>query len=296
MDRLDAMRVILAVVDAGSLSAGSRALGSPLPSVSRKVAELERYLGTNLLVRTSRNIQLTDAGRDYVQAARRIIADLEETERRASGEYQTPRGELSITMPIEFGVRHVIPIALAFIEEHPEVTLKLITSDRLVHMVDEHVDVAIRLGHLPDSALFAVKAGEFRLIACASPGYLERQGAPASPRDLPDHDGIMFGPLPMFWGYCIDGEDMMCTPRPRVTVNSAAGNLAAASSFRSASTSRRSILIALRSSPAFWRTSASVISLALPSPMSCRFPSRCRRRSQEAPPRLSTFKNNPSPS
>ncbi|MGQ3290511.1 MULTISPECIES: LysR substrate-binding domain-containing protein [Sphingopyxis] len=221
------MRVLLAVVDAGSLSAGSRALGSPLPSVSRKVAELERYLGTNLLVRTSRNIQLTDAGRDYVEAARRIIADLEETERRASGEYQTPRGELSITMPIEFGVRHVIPIALAFIDEYPEVTLNLITSDRLVHMVDEHVDVAIRLGHLPDSALFAVKAGEFRLIACASPAYLDRRGAPTSPRELSGHDGIMFGPLPMFWGYRIDGEDVMCTPRPRVSVNSAAGNLAA---------------------------------------------------------------------
>lgn len=200
MDRLDSTRVILAVVDAGSLSAGSRALGSPLPSVSRKAAEIERYLGTNLLVRTSRSIQLTDAGRGYVEAARRIIADLEETERRASGEYQTPRGELSITMPIEFGVLHVIPIALAFIEEYPEVTLKLVTSDRLVHMVDEHVDVAIRLGHLPDSALFAVKAGEFRLITCASPAYLERFEPPSGPRDLPQHDGILFGPLPMFWG------------------------------------------------------------------------------------------------
>lgn len=91
---------------------------------------------------------MTDAGRDYVEAARRIIADLEETERRASGEYQTPRGELSITMPIEFGVRHVIPIALAFIEEYPEVTLNLITSDRLVHMVDEHVDVATDRHHI----------------------------------------------------------------------------------------------------------------------------------------------------
>jgi DNA-binding transcriptional LysR family regulator len=221
------MRVILAVVEAGSLSAGSRALGSPLPSVSRKVAELERYLGTNLLVRTSRHIQLTDAGRDYVEAARRIIADLEETERRASGEYHTPRGELSITMPIEFGVRHVIPIALAFIEEYPEVTLKLVTSDRLVHMVDEHVDVAIRLGHLPDSALFAVKAGEFRLITCASPTYLDRCGTPTGPRDLPQHVGILFGPLPMFWSYRVEDEDVMCLPRARVTVNSAAGNLAA---------------------------------------------------------------------
>lgn len=228
MDRLDAMRVILAVVDAGSLSAGSRKLGAPLPSVSRKVAELERYLGANLLVRTSRNIQLTDAGRDYVEAARRIIADLEETERRASGEYQTPRGELTITMPVEFGARHVMPIALSFMAEYPEVTLNLITSDRLVHMIDEQVDVAIRLGHLADSALYAVKAGEFRLITCASPQYLERHGAPAGPADLAQHDGIFFGPPPLFWNYRVDGEDMLCAPRTRIAVNSAAGNLAAA--------------------------------------------------------------------
>lgn len=228
MDRLDAMRVILAVVDAGSLSAGSRKLGAPLPSVSRKVADLERHLGTNLLVRTSRNIQLTDAGRDYVEAARRIIADVEEAERRASGEYQAPRGELTITMPVEFGGRHVVPVALAFIEEYPDVTLNLVTSDRIVPMVEEHVDVAIRLGHLTGSALYAVKAGEFRLITCASPAYLERCGAPRHPGELAAHDGIFFGARPVFWTFPVDDEDRMITPRPRVVVNSAKGNAAAA--------------------------------------------------------------------
>lgn len=228
MDRLDAMRVILAVVDAGSLSAGSRKLNAPLPSVSRKVADLEKHLGTNLLVRTSRNIQLTDAGRDYVEAARRIIADLDEAERRASGEYQTPRGELSITMPVEFGARHVMPIALAFIEEYPEVTLKLVASDRRVQMVEERVDVAVRLGHLADSALYAVRTGEFRLLTCASPRYLERRGTPQHPRDLADHDGILFGSKATFWTYHVDGEDMVVAPRPRVVVDTAAGNAAAA--------------------------------------------------------------------
>ncbi|WP_447749897.1 LysR family transcriptional regulator [Sphingopyxis fribergensis] len=228
MDRLDAMRVILAVVDAGSLSAGSRQLGAPLPSVSRKVADLERHLGTNLLVRTSRNIQLTDAGRDYVEAARRIIADLDEAERRASGEYQAPRGELAITMPVEFGARHVVPLALAFIEEYPEVTLKLVTSDRVVQMVEEHVDVAIRLGHLADSGLYAVKAGEFRLITCASPRYIERCGAPQHPSELAGHDGISFGPRPIFWTFAVDGEDRIIAPRTRVAVNTAASNAAAA--------------------------------------------------------------------
>lgn len=228
MDRLDAMRVILAVVDAGSLSAGSRKLGAPLPSVSRKVADLERHLGTNLLVRTSRNILLTDAGRDYVEAARRIVADVEEAERRASGEYQAPRGELTITMPVEFGARHVVSIALAFIEEFPEVTLKLVTSDRIVPMVEEHVDVAIRLGYLADSGLFAVKAGEFRLITCASPAYLERRGTPQHPDELAGHDGISFGPKQVFWTFAVDGAERVITPRPRVAVNTAASNLAAA--------------------------------------------------------------------
>lgn len=228
MDRLDAMRVILAVVDAGSLSAASRKLNAPLPSVSRKVADLERHLGTNLLIRTSRNIQLTDAGRDYVEAARRIIADLDEAERRASGEYHTPRGELTVTMPLEFGARHVMPIAMSFMAEYPEVTLNLVTSDRLVHMVDEQIDVAIRLGHLADSSLYAVKAGEFRLITCASPDYIERRGMPAAPSELSAHDGILFGTQQMFWSYRVDGADVICAPRARIAVNTAAGNLAAA--------------------------------------------------------------------
>jgi DNA-binding transcriptional LysR family regulator len=228
MDRLDAMRVILAVVDAGSLSAGSRKLGAPLPSVSRKVAELERHLGTNLVVRTSRNIQLTDAGRDYVEAARRIIADLDETERRASGEYQAPRGELAVTMPVEFGNRHVMPIALAFMKEYPEVRLRLVTSDRMLHLVEDQVDVAIRLGQLADSGLYAVKAGEFHLLTCASPAYLERHGAPSQPLELPHHDGILFGTHPMFWTYRVDGEDVVAAPRTRIFVNTAAANLQAA--------------------------------------------------------------------
>jgi DNA-binding transcriptional LysR family regulator len=228
MDRLDAMRVFLAVVDAGSLSAASRKLRTPLPSVSRKMAELERFLGTNLLIRTSRSIQLTDAGRDYLEAARRILADLEEAERRASGEYQTPRGELTVTMPVEFGTRYVMPLAMGFIEEHAEVTLKLVASDRVVHLVDEQVDVAIRLGQLADSALYAVKVGEFSLLTCATPAYLARHGTPAHPTELQGHDGILFEQGAKFWSFPVEGERLLSSPRARVTVNSAAANLAGA--------------------------------------------------------------------
>lgn len=228
MDRLDAMRVILAVVDAGSLSAGSRKLNAPLPSVSRKVAELERHLGTNLLVRTSRNVQLTDAGRDYVAAARRILADLDEAERRASGEYQTPRGELAVTMPVEFGLRHMMPIALSFMDEYPDVSLRLITVDRLVNLVEEQVDIAIRLGELADSGLYAVKVGEFRLITCASPDYLSRRGAPVRPADLGEHEGVSFGTREMFWTFRVEGADLSIEPRMRLTATTAAASRAAA--------------------------------------------------------------------
>ncbi|WP_255646677.1 LysR substrate-binding domain-containing protein [Inquilinus sp. Marseille-Q2685] len=222
------MRVLLAVVEAGSLSAGSRRLNAPLPSVSRKVADLERHLGANLIIRTNRNLQLTDAGRDYVDAARKIMADLEEAERRASGEYQAPRGTLTITMPVEFGSRYVLPIALDFMDRHPDVTLNLLSLDRSVHLVNEQVDIAIRLGDLPDSSLYAVKAGEFRLLTCASPAYLERHGAPEHPTDLSSHHGIMFNNRSFFWSFTVDGEQIEVAPPGRIEVNTAANCVAAA--------------------------------------------------------------------
>ncbi|MBY3516658.1 LysR family transcriptional regulator [Rhizobium laguerreae] len=228
MDRLEAMRILLAVVDAGSISAGSRKLNAPLPSVSRKVAELERQLGANLIVRTSRNLQLTDAGRDYVDAARKIMADLDEAERRASGEYQTPRGVLTITMPIEYGSRYVLPIALSFMDKYPEVSLNLLSLDRTVDLVSEQVDIAIRLGDLADSALHAVKVGEFRLLTCASPAYLKRHGMPERPGDLIDRDGIIFNKRTFFWRFDVDGTPMEAVPRTRLEVNTAANCVAAA--------------------------------------------------------------------
>lgn len=228
MDRFDAMRVLLAVVDAGSLSAGSRKLNAPLPSVSRKVAELERHLGCNLLIRTSRNLKLTEAGREFIEAARAIMADLEEAERRASGEYQTPRGTLTITAPLEFGSRYLLPIALDFMKEHPQVSLNLLSLDRSMHLVNERVDIAIRLGELADSSLYAVKVGEFRLLTCASPAYLEKHGVPQHPSDLPSHYGIMFNNRSFFWEYAVDGELIVAVPQCRVEVNAAANCVAAA--------------------------------------------------------------------
>ena len=215
MDRLDAMQVLLAVVDEGSLSAGSRKLKAPLPSVSRKVAELERHLGTRLLIRTSRNIQLTDAGRDYIDAARQIMAQIKEAELRASGEYEVPRGELRITVPDEFGHRIVLPPAYEFLSEQPEITLDILTSNSFVDLVEQQIDLGVRIGSLPDSSIYAVKVGAIRIMTCASPRYLDQKGIPKTPDDLVAHDAIELGNF-NHWAF---GRGVEATPARRVHAN-----------------------------------------------------------------------------
>jgi len=229
MDRLDAMEVLLAVVDAGSLSAGSRKLNAPLPSVSRKVAELERFLGTRLLIRTSRNIQLTDAGRDYVDAARQIVAQLKEAELRASGEYEVPRGTLTVTMPLAFGQLCMLPLAFDFLCEHPEVDLNVLAVDRVVHLAEEQVDIGVRLGELTDSSLYAIKVGTFRFVTCASPAYLARRGRPSTPEDLVNHDAAVCGTIEdTAWAFERDGRKVQGAPNARFRVNTNAGAVGAA--------------------------------------------------------------------
>jgi DNA-binding transcriptional LysR family regulator len=213
MDRLDAMQVLLAVVDAGSLSAGSRKLNAPLPSVSRKVAELERHLGTRLLIRTSRNVQLTDAGRDYVEAVRQIVAQVSAAESRAAGEYEVPRGELRITVTTAFGYKIALPLAYEFLREHPEITLNVFSTNRYVDLTEEHLDLGIRIGPLADSAMVAVKVGMIRVVTCASPEYLESRGTPLKPGDLVSHDIVQFGNLNAALGWTFpDREDQGVHP------------------------------------------------------------------------------------
>lgn len=221
MDRFDAMSVLLAVVEAGSLSAASRRLRAPLATVSRKVADLERHLGTRLLVRTARRVELTDAGRAYVAASRRILEQVEEAEREAAGEYSAPRGELHVTAPIMFGERHLLPIALPFIAEWPAITLRLALIDRQVNLAEEHVDVALRIGHLEDSGLVATRLGSVRRIICASPGYLARRGVPRAPGDLAQHDGVSFQGFAVSpeWRYRRDSSAFSAELRPRLAVN-----------------------------------------------------------------------------
>jgi DNA-binding transcriptional LysR family regulator len=228
MDRLDAMHVLLAVVDAGSLSAASRKLNAPLPSVSRKVADLERHLGTRLLIRTSRNVQLTDAGRDYVDAARNIVTQIKDAELRASGEYEVPRGELAVTTPMAFGRDIALPLAYQFLCDYPEITLRVVSIDRPVQLLDERIDVGIRLGELADSSLYAVKVGEFYWLTCASPDYLERKGRPSNPEDLVDHDAVTLDRLGATWAYQYNGGRFEARPRVRVCTNTTTSAVRAA--------------------------------------------------------------------
>jgi DNA-binding transcriptional LysR family regulator len=230
VDRIDAMSVLLAAVDAGSLSACARQRGVPLSTVSRKVSELEAHLKTQLLVRSSRALTLTDAGRNYVAVCRRILEELGEAERAAAGEYSAPRGELVVTAPIQFGRLHVLPVVSAFLEAHPEISIQLVLTDRLVHFVDDHVDVALRIGRLPDSSLVALKLGATRRVVCASPEYLSRNGVPGAPDDLAAHqcvacDALM---LPGGWTFNLNGREVEVPVRPRLHVTTSEAAIDAA--------------------------------------------------------------------
>lgn len=231
MDRLDAMSVFLTVVDAGSLSAASRVLHSPLPTVSRKISELEGHLGVRLFTRTSRKILLTDAGEHYVGAAREILGRVEEAERRASGEYIAPRGDLVVTAPIVFGRLHVLPIVADFLKAFPDINIRLTMSDRSVSLADEQIDVALRIGHLADSGLIAIRVGSIPTTVYASPDYLKRNPRPVHPRDLANHDCIAFEGLlsHRFWTFRDKQQDVSASIRTRLSVNTAEAAVDAAS-------------------------------------------------------------------
>jgi DNA-binding transcriptional LysR family regulator len=221
MDRFEAMSIALAVAETGSLSAASRRQKTPLATVSRKVSELEAHLQTKLFNRTSRALVLTDAGRSFVAAAKRILADVAEAERAASGEYTTPRGDLTISAPVALGRTHLLPVLADFLKAFPEVDVGLGLQDRAVNLLEEEVDVALRIGALADSSLIAVRVGEICRVVCASPAYLKSRGAPKSPDDLAKHDCITYPPLqsPGAWTFRRDGTEHIAPVRSRMTVS-----------------------------------------------------------------------------
>ena len=195
MDRLEAMSLLVAAAEAGSLSAASRKLGIPLPTISRKISELEALLKTRLLIRTTRRLALTDAGAGYVAAAKRALEEVSEAERAASGEHGAPRGDLVITAPIVFGRLHVLPVIAAFLREWPEINVRLVLSDRNLHLIDDHIDIALRIGALADSALVSTRVGSVRRVVCGIPAYFAAHGAPKKPENLTALSAVTFGEL-----------------------------------------------------------------------------------------------------
>lgn len=192
MDRLHELEVLVAVADAGSFAkAGARLRLSP-PAVTRAVSALEKRIGTRVFNRTTRSLTITDAGQRFIERARRILADLEAAQREAAGEAATPRGRLAVTASVTFGRSVLAPVMCAFLDCHPQVTASLLLLDRVVNLVEEGIDVAVRIGQLPDSTLVATRIGAVRRLMVASPDYLARHGAPGSPQELRTHSVIAF--------------------------------------------------------------------------------------------------------
>jgi DNA-binding transcriptional LysR family regulator len=197
MDRFEAMSVLLEVVDSGSFSAAGRRLHMPVTTIARKISDLETTLGAKLLIRTTRKLSLTDAGTIYLAAARRIVDQVDEAEREVAGEFTVPKGELVITAPVQFGQLHVLPVVTDFLAAFPQINIRLLLQDRNVHLVEDHVDMAVRIGSLADSSMIATRVGLMRMVFCASPQLLADTGVPQSPDDLQKMPLVAFeGPIP----------------------------------------------------------------------------------------------------
>lgn len=230
MDRLDSMAVLLAAVETGSLSGAARKLRMTLPTISRKLSELEDHLGASLMIRTSRQMSLTDAGRSYVESCHKILLQIDEAERAVAGEYVAPRGGLVISAPVVFGRLHVLPVVTEFLKAYPDIEVRLIQSDHNAHLLEDHIDVAVRIGNLPDSSNVAVRLGEVRRVLCASPTYLTQRGSPEVPDDVTRHDCISFDILTSSdgWSFREGGSDRQVAIRPRLVLNSAEAAIDAA--------------------------------------------------------------------
>jgi DNA-binding transcriptional LysR family regulator len=234
MDRLDALEAFVVTVDRGSLSSAARALRRSAASVTRAVASLEDHLGVELLRRTTRSLKLTEAGERYLTVARRVLADLADAERAAASGIDAPHGVLTVTAPAMFGSLHVRPVVDAYLSAYPDVRVRLLFLDRVVNLVDEGVDVAIRIAHLPDSALVGKPVGAVRRVACASPDYLARHGRPRTPSELANHRCISFSGLTPsdVWTFGAGGNGgrpILVTVQPILTVNTAEAALGSAS-------------------------------------------------------------------
>jgi DNA-binding transcriptional LysR family regulator len=219
MDRIDAMQAFVAVADLKGFAPAARKLGLSPSGVTRLIAALEDRLGARLLQRTTRQVALTDVGARYLERVRRILSDVEEAE----GERTRPNGRLAVSAPVGFGRLHVSPVMTAYLKRYPEVSGELRLADRMINLVEDGVDLAVRIGHLADSTLVARQVGAMRRIVVASPGYLKTRGEPTTPQAISSHQTIQFGAMTASpeWRFVEDGREIGVICAPRLVTNSA---------------------------------------------------------------------------
>ncbi|MFJ2685358.1 LysR family transcriptional regulator [Pseudomonas sp. NPDC087342] len=226
MDRFQEMQVFAAVAQAQGFSAAARRLGMSAASVTRAVAALEKRIGTLLLTRTTRSVHLSEAGQRYLEDCRRILAEVQEAEDSAAGSHTQPRGQLTVTAPVLFGEMFVTPLMVGYLDQFPEVTINGVLVDRVVSMVEEGIDVAVRIGELPDSNQHAIRVGEVRRVICASPAYLNAHGRPRHPEELSGAPVVATSSIGQLrsWPFLDKGQPLSVRPEPRlvVTANQAA--------------------------------------------------------------------------
>jgi DNA-binding transcriptional LysR family regulator len=223
MDRIDAMQAFAAVADLRGFASAARKLGLSPSGVTRLVAALEDHLGARLLQRTTRQVALTDVGARYLERIRRILSDVEEAEGSARDERRRPSGRLVVSAPIGFGRLHVSPVMSAYLKRYPEVSGELRLSDRVINLVEDGVDLAVRIGYLADSSLVARQLGEMRRIVVASSGYLKQRGEPKTPEAVTSHATIQFGATTASpdWRFVEGGREIRVACTPRLVTNSA---------------------------------------------------------------------------
>lgn len=230
MDRLHSMGVFVAVAEEEGFAAAARRLNMSPPAVTRTIAALEDHLGIKLLTRTTRFVRTTDAGQRYLESARRILAEADEADEAAAGVHASPRGQLAVTAPVLFGSMHVMPGIVAFLARYPEVSVNAVFLDRVVNLLEEGIDVGVRIGELPDSTMRAILVGSVRRVICASPDYLAQHPGLNEPRDLAAQSIISASPVStgMEWRLGNGKQQIGVKIQPRLTVTNNAAAIEAA--------------------------------------------------------------------
>ena len=222
MDRFHLMTVFAAVAEEQGFAGGARRLGLSPPAVTRAIATLERRLGVKLLNRTTRFVRVTDAGARYLESTRRILAEADEADEAAAGVHALPRGQLAVTAPVLFGSMFVMPGIVDFLNRYPEVSVSALFVDRIVNLLEEGLDVGVRIGELPDSTMRAIPVGYVRRVVCASPRYLKRHGEPNEPGELTRHVVVAASPVSPSgeWRFGSGKQSVTAKVRPRLSVTS----------------------------------------------------------------------------